>query len=138
MRKAQVIRGNQLKFETGHTKDDPLMIRRGIGAKTVEKPNLKMIRTVVPPGVRNQRHYHVNCDVGMYMLKGRLRMFFGPNHELEEDIAEGGDFVFIPAGVIHGLMNLSDTQPAEFLSTKNNVSDLSEEGTVIVEPPWTR
>jgi uncharacterized RmlC-like cupin family protein len=131
MRKAKVIKGKELKFETG--REPPLMNKKGICSNTVENPGLKINRTLVPPGAINQRHYHINCDAGMHILKGRLMMFLGPDHEMEEVIAEEGDFVFIPAGVIHGLANLSNTEPAELLAAKNNVSDDTEEGTVFVE-----
>ena len=132
MRKAKVVKGKDLKFETG--REPPLMNKKGINSSTVENPGLKINRTLVPPGARNQRHYHTNCDAGMHIINGRLKMFLGPDHEMEEVVAEKGDFVFIPAGVIHGLMNVSDTEPAELLAAKNNVGDDSEEGTVFVEP----
>jgi quercetin dioxygenase-like cupin family protein len=45
--------------------------------------------------------------------------------------------MFVPAGAIHGLVNLSDTEPVELLATKN-VSLEEEEGTVFVEPRWDK
>ncbi len=136
MRKAKVVRGEELVWEPGQ--EPPLKAKRGICTQSVEKPDLKMYRMRVPAGARNQRHYHVKCDAGMHILKGSLRIFIGPDHQIEETIAEAGDFIFVPAGVIHGFMNLSDTEEVELVSAKNNVSEDSQEGTVFVEPSWVK
>jgi len=136
MRKPRVIRGDELEWVPGQ--EPPLKNKKGIGSKTVESPRLSMNRTFIPPGARIQRHYHVNCDAGMYLLKGNLKIFFGPDHEKEEILAKEGDFVFAPAGVIHGLMNASDTEPAELITSKNNVSEVKEQGTIFVEAPWVK
>ena len=136
MRKAMVVRGEELEWEPGQ--EPPMMSKKGINSKSVGKPNLKMSRALVPPGARNQRHYHVNCDAGMHILKGRLRVFIGPDYEKEEVTAKEGDFIFVPAGVIHGFMNLSDTEPVELVAAKNNVSNQDEEGTIFFEPRWDK
>ncbi len=56
---------------------------------------------------------------------------------MEEAIAEPGDFAFVPAGVIHGLMNLSDTEPAELISCYS-VGHRKDAGTVFIEPRWDK
>ncbi len=136
MREAKLVKGKELKYEIGQ--EPPLTLQRGISSKTAGNPHLKMARTHIPPGARNQRHYHVNCDAGMFVLKGRVKMFVGPDYEMKEVIAEEGDFFFVPAGAIHGLMNLSNTEPAELIAAKNNVSEDKEEGTIFVEPSWVK
>lgn len=136
MRKSKLVRGEEIKWELGQ--EPPLKVKRAVSGKTADSPRLEMKRAFIPPGARNQRHYHVNCDAGMFILKGRLKIFIGPNHEMEETTAEAGDFVFVPAGAIHGLMNLSNTEPAEIISTKNNVSHAEQEGTMFVEPRWDK
>jgi uncharacterized RmlC-like cupin family protein len=110
MRKSRLIREEEIKWEP--SQEPPLQVKRVITAKTVENPHLEMKCALIPPGARNQRHYHVNCDAAMFVLKGRLKFFIGPDHEMEEMIAKQGDYVFVPAGAIHGLVNLSDTEPA--------------------------
>ncbi len=96
-----------------------------------------MHRVTIPPGARNQRHYHLQSDAGMFLLKGHLKIFFGADHEMEETLAREGDFIFVPAGVIHGFMNTSDTEAAELVTTKNNVGNVKGE-TVFIEPPWVK
>ena len=135
MRKSKLVRGEEIKWELGQ--EPRLKVKRAVSAKTVDSPRLEMKRAFIPPGARNQRHYHVNCDAVMFVLKGRLKFFIGPDHEMEEVIAQEGDYVFVPAGAIHGLVNLSDTEPVELLATKN-VSLEEEEGTIFVEPRWDK
>ena len=59
-------------------------------------------------------------------------MTFGPDRSMEEVIAEEGDFFFVPAGTIHGLENLSETEPAELVAAKSNVGTEVDEGSLFV------
>jgi len=126
--------------------EPPLKSRRGIDAKRSKvacdtgydngrKPRVTVSRTLLPPGGENQPHYHVKCDAGMHILSGRLRMFFGPPHQVEQADVEAGDFVFVPQGEIHRLVNLSKTEPAEWVSCYGGVSCWEEAETIFVEPP---
>ena len=135
MRKPKVVRGEELEWEPSI--EPPLQSKKGINVKTVENPRVQMHRVTVPPGARNQRHYHLQSDAGMFLLKGHLKIFFGPDHEMEETLAREGDFVFVPAGVIHGFMNASETEAAELVTTKNHVSNVKGE-TIFMEPPWVK
>jgi uncharacterized RmlC-like cupin family protein len=136
MRKAKVVRQNEVDTLTSKKREPPLDARSGINTKTVDNPKLEMHHTIIPPGGRNQRHYHITCDAGMYITKGRLKMFFGPEYEQEEVVVEAGDYVFVPQGVIHGLINLSDTEAAELVGCTGGAASFEEAETVFVEPPW--
>ena len=133
-RKAVLVCSKDKYIDTEY--EPPLKIGRGIWSESVENPQMTMSRVVIPPGARNQRHFHTNCDAGMHILKGRLKMFFGPDYDLAEGIAEEGDFVFVPKGIIHGMMNLSDAEPAEIVACYGNgVGHKKDAGTVYMEPP---
>jgi uncharacterized RmlC-like cupin family protein len=135
MTKVRVIRGKDVRIDREYA--PPFIGGEGIHSETVGMPiKMTMQRVVIPPGSRNQRHYHVKTEAGMHILKGRLKMFFGPDHEMEEAIAEAGDFVFVPRGEIHGLINLSNTEAAEIVSSYNSVGTPEEAQTVFVEPVW--
>ena len=108
----------------------------GIDRTTVENPKMTLQVSVIPPAARNQRHYHVTCDAGMYILKGRLRLFFGPEHAQQEAVVEPGDFVFVPQGEMHGLQNLSDTEPAELVACYGGAGSKEEAQAILVEPRW--
>ena len=65
-------------------------------------------------GMASGWHHHGEYESAIYVMKGRLRMEFGPaGKEVEE--AEAGDFLYVPKGAIH-----RETNP------------LDEEGTLIV------
>jgi len=133
-RKAVLVRSNDKFIDTEY--EPPLKIGWGVWSETVEKPGMTMSHVVIPPNARNQRHYHVNCDAAMHVLKGRLKIFLGPDPELKEGIAEEGDFIFIPKGMIHGFMNLSDSESAEIINCYGGVSHKKAAGTFYIEPVW--
>ena len=64
-----------------------------------------MAKSIVLPGGRNQRHFHIQTDAPWYILKGKLKIFYGPDHELREAVVEAEDLVYIPHGEIHDFMN---------------------------------
>ncbi len=108
----------------------------GIDRPTVGSQKMTMQYSVIPPGARNQRHYHVACDAGMYIVRGRLRLFFGPDHDSQEAVAEAGDFVFIPQGEIHGLENLSAVEPVELIACYGGAGSKEEAQVIFMEPRW--
>lgn len=110
-----------------------LEIEFGVNEYTVNSKKILMGYTVVPPGGRNQRHYHANCEVSMFILKGRLRIFVG--EEKKEYEVGPGCFIYTPKGEIHGIQNLSTTETAELIFTYGAPSK-SKAGTVFVEKPW--
>ena len=131
---ATVIKRKNLKADVVY--QPPLNIGFGINSETVEGAAMTMGHTIIPPGGRNQRHYHVNTAAGMYIMKGKLRMFIGPDIDIKEVDVEPGDFVYAPRGEIHGLLNLSQTEPAELIFTYSSAPNKNEAGTVYMEKPW--
>jgi uncharacterized RmlC-like cupin family protein len=118
--------------------EPPLNIGFGINTETIADTVLTMGHTIIPPGGRNQRHYHRNTAAGMYIMKGRLRIFVGPDIDMKEMDVEAGDFVFSQRAEIHGLQNLSDTESAELIFTYPNARNKQEAGTVYIEKPWQK
>jgi uncharacterized RmlC-like cupin family protein len=131
---ATIVRTKDLKDDKAY--EPPYSIGYGISKDTVENSSCVMGRTIIPPGARNQRHYHVNCDAAIYTVRGRRRLFVGPSHEMKEYVAEPGDFIYVPKGEIHGSMNLSDTEPCEVIFCYIGVGSKEEAKTIKVEPPW--
>lgn len=116
--------------------EPPLCVGFGISDKTVGNPKLTMGHTIVPPGGRNQAHYHQNAAAGLFMKKGSLRLFLGPKDSVEEFIFGEGEFLYLEPGEIHGLINLSDTENAEIIFTYSGVPSKDAAGTTFVEPVW--
>jgi len=130
---AKLIKSKTVKRDNIY--DPAVFIEFGIDSNTVENPKVVFGHTIWPAKKRNQRHYHISADSGIYILKGRMRVFSGPSHEEKEFIAEVGDFIYIPQGEIHSLLNLSETESAEILFFYGGVSNKDEAGTVWLEPP---
>ena len=72
----------------------------------------------------------------MYVIKGHLRMFAGPDWKMQTYDVGPGDFFYGPRGEIHGLQNLSTTESAEMIAMGNSAGRLEDSGIVFVEPPW--
>jgi uncharacterized RmlC-like cupin family protein len=84
--------------------------KQGISGKNAGTQALSMNIATVPPGAVAFSHIHVEFEVILYILEGRVRHIFGPG--LRETIDnEAGDFIYIQPGVPHEVYNLSDTEP---------------------------
>lgn len=83
----------------------------GISENTAGSRGISMSRVVVPPGGKPAPHSHVGFEVTIYLIKGRVQNFYGEGLK-ESIITEPGDFLYIPPGVPHQPVNLSDTEEA--------------------------
>ena len=111
--------------------------RDGIDKYSVPHTTMLSGRAYIPPGHKGRRHYHVNFDAGIFVVKGKLREILGPDHDRIEVDVEEGDFIFLPKGEIHGSVNLSETEHAEIVWFKPGITCREDEfeGRVWVEPP---
>jgi len=82
----------------------------GMSAKNVDARELSINIATIPPGGVAGAHIHVEFEVMLYILEGRVRHAYGPG--LRESVEnEAGDFIFIKPGVPHEVYNMSDTEP---------------------------
>lgn len=123
---ANIIGSNGLKVDKAFDPPYQMLL--------VDNPGVVMVHAVLPPGGRTRLQYHVNCNLGMYCLKGRRRLFFGPSYQQQESVAEAGDFVFIREGELYSSINDSDTEPAEMIFFYVGISSKDEVKTVFMEP----
>jgi uncharacterized RmlC-like cupin family protein len=84
--------------------------KKGMSAKNVGAKKLSMNVATIPPGGVAYAHIHVDFDVMLYILQGRVRHEYGPGLKKAID-NEAGDFIYIEPGVPHEVFNLSDTEP---------------------------
>jgi uncharacterized RmlC-like cupin family protein len=61
------------------------------------------------PGATSGWHHHGEHETSLYVVAGRMRLEFGPAGEQAVD-AGPGDFVHVPAGVVHRESNPDATQ----------------------------
>ena len=94
----------------------------GISQETVGAKGLSMNMVVIPPGGSPKAHYHKDFETAIYLLKGRVKTWFGKNLK-ESMINEEGDFVYIPPGVPHKPINLSETETALAIVSRNDPNE---------------
>ena len=94
----------------------------GISKETAGAKGLSMNLVVIPPGASPKAHYHKDFETAIYLLKGRVETRFG--EKLQESIInEEGDFVYIPPVVPHKPVNLSKTEPALAIVSRNDPNE---------------
>ena len=94
----------------------------GISGETVQSTGLSMHLVVIPPGGRADPHIHVGYETGIYVLEGSVRTRWGPELE-HEVVSQAGDFLFVPPGVPHEAINLSETEPARAVVARNDPAE---------------
>lgn len=102
----------------------------GISSATASAEGISMNLTEFPPGASSEAHFHHGFETAIYAISGRVVLFFGPRLE-QELIIGAGDFLFIPPEVPHKAFNLSASEPAVFVTARN---DAHEQENVILTP----
>ena len=96
--------------------------KTGLSAKSVGSKHLSMNVASVPPGAVAYAHVHVDFEVMLFILRGKVRQEYGEN--LSESVDnEAGDFIFIEPGVPHEVVNLSDTEPVIAVVARSDASE---------------
>jgi uncharacterized RmlC-like cupin family protein len=94
----------------------------GISGETVGASGLSMHIVVIPPGARAEPHIHVGYETGIYVLEGTVCTRWGPSLEYEV-ISRAGEFLFVPPGVPHEAINLSETEAARAIVARNHPAE---------------
>ncbi len=99
-----------------------IQYKTGLSAKNVSARKLSMNVATIPPGGVAAAHIHVDFEVMLYILQGRVRHEFGPalEHAVEN---QAGDFIFIEPGVPHEVFNVSDTEPVVAVVARSDASE---------------
>jgi uncharacterized RmlC-like cupin family protein len=96
--------------------------KTGLSGKNVGAKELSMNVATIPPGGVAYAHIHVDFEVMLYILEGRVRHEYGPG--LSKSIVnEAGDFIFIEPGVPHEVCNISDTEPVVAVVARSDASE---------------
>ncbi|HKK07877.1 MAG TPA: cupin domain-containing protein [Gemmatimonadota bacterium] len=96
--------------------------RTGLSAKNTAARDLSMNVATVPPGAVAFAHVHVDFEVMLFILRGRVRHEYGEG--LSKSVENGpGDFIFIEPGVPHEVLNLSDTEPVVAVVARSDASE---------------
>lgn len=103
----------------------------GISGATAGTTGISMNLVIIPPGASATPHFHKDYETAIYILKGRVKTFYGKGLQ-RSIINETGDFLFIPPGVPHQPFNLSDTEAAEAIVARNDPNE--QENVVPYDP----
>jgi uncharacterized RmlC-like cupin family protein len=117
MDQVRLVRPDQRSANTAQT---PGMVRQaGIAPELVNNRGLWMGFVSTPAALASGAHHHGDAESGIYMLRGAIRFYFGPNLE-QSLVAEAGDFIFVPPNIVHVEENLSADEPVEFIVARNS------------------
>jgi uncharacterized RmlC-like cupin family protein len=94
----------------------------GMSGKNVGAKELSMNVATIPPGGVAGAHIHVDFEVMLYILEGRVRHEYGDGLKEVVDHA-AGDFIFIPPGVPHEVFNLSDIDPVVAVVARSSADE---------------
>jgi len=94
----------------------------GMSGKNVGAKALSMNVAMIPPGGVAGAHIHVDFEVMLYILEGRVRHEYG--ERLVHHVEHGpGDFIFIEPGVPHEVYNVSDAEPVVAVVARSSAAE---------------
>src|ERR671937_1643554 len=99
-----------------------IQYKQGMARKNVGSKKLSMNVATIPPGGVAYAHIHVDFEVMLYILQGRVRHEYGPGLRKVVD-NQAGDFIYIEPGVPHEVFNLSDTEPVVAVVARSDASE---------------
>ena len=112
-----VVRGSST-----HRDWNGIRYKTGLSGKNVPARRLSMNVATIPPGGVAYAHIHVDFEVMLYILAGRVRHEYGPGLAKSID-NEAGDFIFIEPGVPHEVFNLSATEPVVAVVARSDAGE---------------
>jgi uncharacterized RmlC-like cupin family protein len=96
--------------------------KAGMSAKNVGSTKLSMNVATIPPGGVALAHIHVDFELMLYILQGKVRHEYGPGLKTIVD-NQAGDFIDIEPGVPHEVFNLSDTEPVVAVVARSDADE---------------
>lgn len=91
----------------------------GVSGKNSGAKHMSMNKVVIPPGGSAKAHTHSDYESTIYVMKGRVKTYYGEGLK-QSVISEEGDFIYIAPGVPHYPVNLSKTEEAIGIVARND------------------
>lgn len=93
----------------------------GVSAETAGSQVIWLGLMTLPPGARTKAHVHEHHETALYMMSGEaLELWTGDDLEHCDNVRPG-DFIYIPANVLHVAVNRG-TAPALFMGSRNEAT----------------
>ena len=114
-------RGMVVKAAPEHRVQQGSDYRAGVSAETTGSQVIWLGLMALPPGGRTKAHVHEHHETALYMMSGdALELWTGD--ELEHcEAVRPGDFVYIPANVLHVAVNRG-AMTAVFIGSRNEAT----------------
>lgn len=91
----------------------------GVSSVSAGASGLCLQLASLPPGARARAHRHDRHESAAYVIEGQMVLWSG--ERLEHRLVAGpGDFIYIPPGVPHLVMNGSDSEPTVAVLARND------------------
>ena len=107
----RIVRAQERDPQTAQT---PGMQRIAAISATTGSQSIWMGEVVTEPGFASGAHHHGDVESAIYVLSGTCRFRWGARLEHAAE-AKAGDFILVPAQVVHQEVNTSDTQRLVFI-----------------------
>jgi uncharacterized RmlC-like cupin family protein len=117
----RIVRPHERDASTAQTPD---MARvAGVSSATCGSSGVWMGEVVTQPGFRSGAHHHGDIESAIYVMSGSYRFRWGG--QLEHS-AEGtaGDFIFVPANLVHQEINTSRDEPLVFILARGGQENI--------------
>jgi uncharacterized RmlC-like cupin family protein len=112
----RIVRTSDLDDRTAQT---PGMRRRAaIDRDSVGSENLWVGVVTVDPATSTGAHHHGDCDSVVCITEGRITIRWGDRLEKQSE-AGPGDFIYIPARLVHREINDSDSEPVSSIVVRS-------------------
>src|SRR5512145_2116645 len=91
----------------------------GVGALTTGASSIWSGHVTVGPGVKSGAHHHGEVESAIYIISGHARFRYGDH--LEQTVEAGpGDFIYVPARIVHQEINASGTEPVTMVVSRGS------------------
>jgi uncharacterized RmlC-like cupin family protein len=112
------MRGHVVKGGSGYKAAQRSDYLPGISSESVGAKALWLGMATIPAGQRTKAHVHERHETAFYMLSGDELELWTGNQLQYRDVVYPGDYLFIPANVLHVAVNRG-TSPAVFIGARN-------------------
>ncbi|REJ74158.1 MAG: cupin domain-containing protein [Acidobacteria bacterium] len=109
--------------------------KAGMARQNVGSTRLSMNVATIPPGAVAAAHVHVDFELMLYILRGKVRHYYGADLDKVLD-NEAGDFIYIEPGVPHEVHNLSHDEDVVAVVARSDADEW--QNIVAYEAPESR
>ena len=127
-------KGSVVKSGAGYRSEQGSDYEPGVSAETVGSKSIWLGMISLPPGKRTRAHVHEHHETALYMLSGDEIEFWTGDLLQYRDIARPGDYIFIPANMLHVAVNRG-AQSAVFIGSRN---EAKAQESVVFRPEMDR